>query len=112
MSELSKARAAAQRADERPRAPTDILVNRSGLLPTRMHHGEDKRPQLRGLARELEQMIILNGPITVAEYMIFALQHPKYGYYMRQEDKIGRSGDFITAPEISQVWRVGKQPGV
>lgn len=71
-----------------------------------MYHGEDNRPPLEGLARELEQMIMLNGPITVAEYMIHALQHPKYGYYMRQKDKIGRGGDFITSPEISQVGRV------
>ena len=86
-----------------PRNPTEVLINREGLLPTRMHHGEDKRPPLEGLAKELEQMIMLNGPITVAEYMIYALQHPKYGYYMRPMDKIGRDGDFITAPEISQV---------
>lgn len=86
-------------------SPTEILVNRSGLMPTRMTHEKDERPPLKGLARELEQMIVLNGPMTVPEYMIYALQHPKYGYYMRQEDKIGRGGDFITAPEISQVRR-------
>lgn len=84
------------------RAATEILVNRAGLMPTRMTHEKDDRPQLKGLAKELEQMIVLNGPMTVPEYMIYALQHPKYGYYMRQEDKIGRGGDFITAPEISQ----------
>ncbi|CAM9302848.1 unnamed protein product, partial [Hapterophycus canaliculatus] len=84
------------------RAATEIIVNRSGLMPTRMTHEKDDRPPLKGLAKELEQMIVLNGPMTVPEYMIYALQHPKYGYYMRQEDKIGRGGDFITAPEISQ----------
>ncbi|CAM9747632.1 unnamed protein product, partial [Ectocarpus fasciculatus] len=86
------------------RAATEILVNRSGLMPTRMTHEKDDRPPLTGLAKELEQMIVLNGPMTVPEYMIYALQHPKYGYYMRQEDKIGRGGDFITAPEISQTF--------
>lgn len=86
-----------------PSESTNILINREGLLPTRMHHGEDNRPPLKGLAKELEQMIMLNGPITVAEYMIHSLQHPKYGYYMRKDEKIGRGGDFITAPEISQV---------
>lgn len=86
-----------------PSESMEILVNREGLLPTRMHHVDDNRPPLKGLAKELEQTIMLNGPITVAEYMIHALQHPKYGYYMRQDDKIGRGGDFITAPEISQV---------
>lgn len=48
-------------------------------------------------------MIHLNGPITVAEYMLYALQHPTLGYYMRPENKIGQRGDFVTAPEISQV---------
>lgn len=88
---------------QQKRTTTEIIVDRAGLLPTRMHHGEDDRPPLEGLAKELEQMIMLNGPITVAEYMLHALQHPKHGYYMRQKDKIGRGGDFITAPEISQV---------
>ncbi|CAM9855624.1 unnamed protein product [Scytosiphon promiscuus] len=92
------------------RAATEIIVNRAGLMPTRMTHEKDDRPQLKGLAKELEQMIVLNGPMTVPEYMIYALQHPKYGYYMRQEDKIGRGGDFITAPEISQTF--GEMIGV
>lgn len=52
-------------------------------------------------------MINLNGPITVAEYMLYALQHPTLGYYMRKESKIGQRGDFVTAPEISQVCVVG-----
>ena len=95
---------------QQQRAATEILVNRSGLMPTRMTHQKDDRPPLEGLAKELEQMIVLNGPMTVPEYMIYALQHPKYGYYMRQDDKIGRGGDFITAPEISQVRKVKVQP--
>lgn len=83
---------------------TQISVNRSGLLPTRMHYGEgDEKPPREGLVRELEQMIELSGPITLAEYMLYALQHPTLGYYMRKESKIGRGGDFVTAPEISQV---------
>lgn len=43
------------------------------------------------------------GPMTVAEYMQLALGHPEYGYYMRQ-DPFGRKGDFITAPEVSQIF--------
>lgn len=79
-------------------------MNRSGLLRTRMHYGkDDERPAREGLARELAQMIELSGPITLAEYMLYALQHPTLGYYMRKESKIGRGGDFVTAPEISQV---------
>jgi NADH dehydrogenase [ubiquinone] 1 alpha subcomplex assembly factor 7 len=35
--------------------------------------------------------------------MALALGHPEHGYY-RKQDPLGRSGDFITAPEISQVF--------
>jgi len=44
-----------------------------------------------------------DGPLTVAQYMAAALGHPQWGYYM-QRDPLGRDGDFITAPEISQVF--------
>ena len=35
--------------------------------------------------------------------MEIALTHPQYGYYMRK-DPLGIQGDFITAPEISQIF--------
>ncbi len=43
------------------------------------------------------------GPISVADYMTLALGHPRYGYYMAR-DPLGAAGDFITAPEISQMF--------
>ncbi|MEQ1789266.1 MAG: SAM-dependent methyltransferase [Rickettsiales bacterium] len=43
------------------------------------------------------------GAITIAEYMEIALSHPQHGYYMKR-DPLGVAGDFITAPEISQVF--------
>lgn len=36
-------------------------------------------------------------------YMELALLHPKLGYYQKQQ-AIGRQGDFITAPEVSQMF--------
>ncbi|MDC0033210.1 SAM-dependent methyltransferase [Alphaproteobacteria bacterium] len=44
-----------------------------------------------------------NGPIPVSDYMALALAHPSHGYY-RKADPLGRDGDFITAPEISQAF--------
>ncbi|MDD3370728.1 MAG: SAM-dependent methyltransferase, partial [Alphaproteobacteria bacterium] len=41
--------------------------------------------------------------------MELALQHPDYGYY-RKRDPLGRTGDFITAPEVSQLF--GEMIGV
>ncbi len=42
-------------------------------------------------------------PLSVAEYMVFALGHAEHGYYMTR-DPFGARGDFITAPEISQMF--------
>jgi SAM-dependent MidA family methyltransferase len=44
-----------------------------------------------------------HGPIPVSEFMDIALAHPEHGYY-RRKDPLGRAGDFITAPEISQMF--------
>ncbi|MCZ6745010.1 MAG: SAM-dependent methyltransferase [Alphaproteobacteria bacterium] len=58
---------------------------------------------MNALARILRRRIERQGPITVADYMAAALGHPKYGYYMGK-DPFGVRGDFITAPEISQMF--------
>ena len=47
--------------------------------------------------------IAAHGPITIADYMVLALTHPEYGYYIRK-DPLGANGDFTTAPEISQIF--------
>jgi SAM-dependent MidA family methyltransferase len=56
---------------------------------------------------ELERMIArrirATGPLTVADYMAEALFHPGYGYYLTR-DPLGARGDFITAPEIHQMF--------
>lgn len=43
------------------------------------------------------------GPMTVAEYMAEAL-HDRSGGYYASSDPLGSSGDFVTAPEISQMF--------
>lgn len=55
------------------------------------------------LAALLRDRIRAAGPITVAEYMAEALGHPEHGYY-RKKDPLGAAGDFVTAPEISQMF--------
>lgn len=55
------------------------------------------------LALKLNECLRRHGPITVAEYMDACLNDPEHGYYRRQLP-IGSIGDFITAPEISQVF--------
>ena len=58
---------------------------------------------MASLTEHLVERIRRDGPITVAEYMAEALGHPEHGYYMKQ-DPFGAGGDFITAPEISQMF--------
>ena len=55
------------------------------------------------LAEILKAQIRATGPLTVPEFMTLALQHPEHGYYRKQE-AIGAQADFVTAPEISQVF--------
>ncbi|MFC1673306.1 class I SAM-dependent methyltransferase [Pseudomonadota bacterium] len=43
------------------------------------------------------------GPITIARFMEHCLSHEEHGYYIKQ-DPFGADGDFITAPEISQMF--------
>jgi NADH dehydrogenase [ubiquinone] 1 alpha subcomplex assembly factor 7 len=58
---------------------------------------------VNALAQEIAAMIAADGPISVERYMTLALQHPRYGYY-RTKRPIGARGDFITAPEIHQMF--------
>ncbi|UCI09368.1 class I SAM-dependent methyltransferase [Mesorhizobium sp. B1-1-8] len=43
------------------------------------------------------------GPIPVSEYMALCLFDPEHGYYTTREP-FGAAGDFVTAPEISQMF--------
>ncbi len=60
---------------------------------------EDRSP----LETEIRRLIAAAGPMSIAEYMLLCLTHPQYGYYVTR-DPLGAHGDFITAPEISQMF--------
>jgi NADH dehydrogenase [ubiquinone] 1 alpha subcomplex assembly factor 7 len=55
------------------------------------------------LGRLIARRIALTGPIPIADFMAEALGHPRLGYY-RRALPVGASGDFTTAPEISQMF--------
>ncbi len=58
---------------------------------------------MNALAHEIAAMIAQDGPISLERFMTLALQHPRYGYY-RVRRPIGAAGDFVTAPEIHQMF--------
>uniref|UniRef100_A0A182QNQ8 Protein arginine methyltransferase NDUFAF7 n=1 Tax=Anopheles farauti TaxID=69004 RepID=A0A182QNQ8_9DIPT len=62
--------------------------------------GSDKRT----LAEALHARIRATGPITVATYMREVLLNPRAGYYSTKDHVFGTAGDFITAPEIGQIF--------
>ncbi len=55
------------------------------------------------LATLIDTQIRAAGPISLSTYMRLCLTHPTLGYY-KNADPLGTAGDFITAPEISQIF--------
>lgn len=55
------------------------------------------------VAALLRERIARDGPLGVDAFMALCLGHPEHGYYM-SGDRIGARGDFVTAPEISQMF--------
>jgi SAM-dependent MidA family methyltransferase len=55
------------------------------------------------LEDEIRRLIAVAGPMPVGQYMSLCLTHPQHGYYTTR-DPFGRTGDFTTAPEISQMF--------
>ncbi len=55
------------------------------------------------LREKLKARIAAEGPMPVAQFMSVCLGDPEAGYYTTREP-FGTSGDFITAPEVSQMF--------
>jgi SAM-dependent MidA family methyltransferase len=70
---------------------------------TEASKNDPKNDQKNGLGAEIREIIAHDGPISLERYMSLALTHPTKGYYTTR-DPFGAAGDFITAPDISQMF--------
>jgi SAM-dependent MidA family methyltransferase len=64
-----------------------------------MSNADFDGPLLAHLCARIER----EGPLPVDAFMRICLADPEHGYW-RQKETIGAAGDFVTAPEISQVF--------
>jgi len=55
------------------------------------------------LDAEIRARIARDGPMPVSAFMTLCLYDPDHGYYLHR-DPLGAAGDFITAPEVSQMY--------
>jgi SAM-dependent MidA family methyltransferase len=65
-------------------------------------------PEAAALSEKLGRLIAAEigrgGWLSFTRYMELALYAPGLGYYMAGARKLGRDGDFVTAPEISRLY--------
>ena len=66
--------------------------------------GADERAHSDRLVQLLHEMIAGQGPLSFAQYMERCLYAPGLGYYSAGRTKFGAAGDFVTAPELGEMF--------
>ena len=65
---------------------------------------DDLKRHSERLRARILQAIETQGELPFEQYMEMALYEPGLGYYSAGLHKLGRSGDFVTAPEIGSLF--------
>ena len=65
---------------------------------------EELKQLSESLGSRIREEIGLDGMIPFSQYMEMALYEPGLGYYSAGLHKLGKSGDFITAPELGSLF--------
>jgi SAM-dependent MidA family methyltransferase len=64
----------------------------------------DERAHSDRLLQLLRELIAAHGPLPFAQYMERCLYAPGLGYYSAGKTKFGAAGDFVTAPELGELF--------
>ncbi|WP_266170967.1 class I SAM-dependent methyltransferase [Dyella subtropica] len=66
--------------------------------------GADEREHSDRLLQRLREEIASHGPMPFSQYMERCLYAPGLGYYSAGATKFGEAGDFVTAPELGELF--------
>lgn len=66
--------------------------------------GQELKCVSASLSALIEAKIKNDGPLPFSEYMEMALYEPAHGYYSAGLKKFGAGGDFVTAPQLGNVF--------
>ncbi|AIF46702.1 class I SAM-dependent methyltransferase [Dyella japonica] len=66
--------------------------------------GADERAHSDRLLTRLREEIAAHGPMPFSQYMERCLYAPGLGYYSAGKTKFGEAGDFVTAPELGELF--------
>jgi SAM-dependent MidA family methyltransferase len=74
-------------------------------MPSRLPEpSADERAHSDRLLQLLREQIASHGPLPFSQYMERCLYAPGLGYYSAGKTKFGAAGDFVTAPELGELF--------